>query len=1627
MKGSKVRAEPGPPLAGSRTVLDGRSAIDVIEGAIARAGGGPSTKTLADSWAAAVTAGMSMAGMRTAFATRRQLTALHESLYADAGKRLTYVLNVASRSATKQGPSSNPGHDDYHAVDDAGLFQLFAHDVQSAADYAVIAHRIAELSLTPGLVAYDTGHAIQTLRLADDELLDTYLGSPDDAIDSPTPAQRLVYGERRRRIPQLFDVDYPAMLGATQSPESYAQGVAAQRPFYADHVAELANRAFAEFAELTGRSYARVGGHWLDDAEYLIVAQGSVVPIAEAVCDHLRATRWIRLGVLNLTMFRPFPGDLLSQQLSRRKGVTVLERVDQPFAADPPLLAEIRATMSQAVENGRARQTPPYPGLAGCKATEVPPFYSGTYGLGGRAIHGSDIMAVVTNMVGRGAGRRHFYLGIDFIRPGTRLPKQQVWQDQLLDQYPHVADLTLPPGPPLNLLPADTVGARVLGLDTDSSMSATSRTFVAVADLLGMSLQACPRIVAGAAGPRPVLDVSVVSGPLRAGPSLDHVNVAIAAGAHAFANAPLLDELVEGGVLVVERRGTLEDTWRQLPALVRRTVVARRLRAYALDLSDIADRATTSPDRDRLRAAALVGALCRVSGLVERTGLSEGALLDGLRPRLATEFANDDVEACVHAVMRGFKTLVELTPADYAHVSEEPVGALPVMPAVLGRTNVTEGIAHGGRFWERVGVLNTLGQEGLADPYAALGAIPAATSAMRDMTATRETVPAFVPERCTGCGVCWVQCPEAAIPGVVSDVADLLGAAIATVEADRRCDRMRQVVKPLAGEVRRLVKAGPFASLADVVSTAYGTVAGKLGLDGERRDALDVEFAAVRAALADFPAARTDRFFAAHEQQAKGTGGVLSVTVNPTACKGCGICVDACPEDALRAVPQTGDVVETLQRNWTLWQHLPETDDRYLDDGDDAVTSLLLKQSVYQSMTGGDDLEPGSAQKTALHLVLSAVSAVAMRRAKEQVTRLTVLIEGLDRKARGLLASDAKVDDAGSLTPGPGGGFYVPMDHAKRGHLERISSMLRDLTDLRWRYTEGPGGKGRAACGMTNDGSTAWGSTYPYNPYPFPWVSHLLHDAPSVATGVFEGQMRTMARGFAAVRRAELELADEYDPDEHDASLSALDWRQFSDEELALCPPVLAVGGAPTMLDLGFQNLSRLLATDRPLRVVVFDTPGQTDPAGPATRRRDLSLLAIAHRQAFVLQSSLATPSHLLSGVTRGLGARGPALFILHSPPAGWSGPAAEEAKLALESRVLPALVYDPDGGPSLAEQLTLEGNPAPERTWPTYELVYADDSGAERTMTLPVTVADWAAAQPDLRRHFTRPAGSGASDDLLRFDEYLAAAPSDREGRSPFIYVVEGDRRLGRRIVSAEIVSLAAERQAAWRHLRQLAGHDLPERVRTRVTAPVEAEFARRMKDLEAQHQARMSDVESRYPALVARRLVEGLIRAAGDGSMTVAELIRRAASAPGVVPLSVAADGNGSGVDTPTAPAGVVMPPQAAPETVVDAAPAPAAEPAPAPAGAEPEEADEGLAMDPYIQSELCTSCDECININKKMFAYNKQKQAYIKDPKAGTFRQLVMAAQKCPVSIIHPGTPQNPDEPDLDKWIAQAARFQ
>ncbi len=1673
-----AKAPAAPQYPGTLEALDGSYAVVAMETAAGEAAGAypitPSTQ-MGEGWAAAVadgvrnvngrrllffepegehaaaavTAGMSMSGLRaTNFSSGQGIAYMHESLYAAVGKRLTYVLNVAARAMTKQGLNVHAGHDDYHAIDDTGFFQLFAKDVQEVADLNLISHRIAELSLNPGICAQDgflTSHVIESLRLPERELIKAYLGDPADQIPSPTPAQRMVFGETRRRIPEMFDLDYPAMLGVVQNQDSYAQGVAAQRPFYFDHIVGLTDQAFEEYAALTGRRYARVAGYRLDDAEYVIVGQGSVVSNAEAVADYLREKRGLKLGVLNLTMFRPFPADLLSHALSGKKGVVVMERTDQPLAVDPPLLREIRSAMSQAMEQGRTTGGElPYPGVAALKASQVPDFFSACFGLGSRDLQPGDIVAAVDNMLPSGARKRQFYLGIDFVRRDTRLPKLQIWQERMLDSYPEVGELSLPSAGNINLLPEGSTAVRIHSVGGWGAITMGKNLAMTAFEMFGMQIKANPKYGSEKKGQPTTFYAVLAHDPIRLNCELKHVDVVLSPDPNVFRHSDPLAGLAEGGTFVIQTDLAPEAFWLTLPAQARNTIRERKIQVYVLDAFAIArEEASDVELRYRMQGAAFLGAFFRASPMLKQEEVTEARLFEGIGAQLQKKFGHRGtavVEDNVRVIRRGFDEVHVVEPV--ASLTADAPGAVAHIPRMLDVADAQPGIGNPGRFWEQVCSSCTTGLDGIADPFAAISAIPAATGAVRDMSGVRMEIPAFVAENCTGCAQCWTQCPDAAIPGLVNSPEDILNAVVTAAANGNRLERMRPIVKPWAREVQRLLAREPELAVPAAFAKGYASVADKMGWDADRRAATDAEAGMVQQRVAEFPLARTGPFFDAVEGQAKGTGGLLSVTVNPEACKGCNLCVDVCPDGALVTVRQDDDSLALLRRNWEVWQELPDTDDRFVnvsdvDEGIGVLSSLLLKKATYRSMVGGDGACMGCGEKTAVHLIVSAIFASMQHRVKDHLVHLEALITALDGSARELLASDADLEAAARGTDAAA----VPVDAAKREQLARLTKTIAELRDLKWRYQAGPSGAGRAPLGMSNSTgcSSVWGSTYPYNPYPFPWVNHLFQDSPSIAIGLFEAQMRKMADNVSLVRRAELLRDGSYDPDTHDEQLSSLTWAQFDDDEFALCPPILAMGGDGAMLDIGFQNLSRLLASGKPIRVVVLDTQVYSNTGGQACTsgftgqvadmsgfgkaqhgktevRKELALLAIAHRGVYVHQTSQAAASHLIGGVLRGLHKRRPVLINVYTPCPVEHGLADDwsqhAARLALESRAFPFLTFDPDAGPTYADQLSLDGNPSVDDLWPTYTLRFVDESGSEEALELPVTIADWAATEARFKQHFKEVPASEWNEEMRPFHEFFLLSPEDREGLTPYILGLTRERTLRRLRVSREIVQLAEERQMFWSQLRQLAGLEVAPSVRDLVAASLEEEFESRSAALRAEYEAKLTDLRASYPAQMARQLATALLSKAG-GSAAVAEFLAELPAA--TMPP------NGTAVAT--AP---VAPP--APTTAPAAAPAPApssAAPAPAPAAATDDD-EEGMVLEAWIDSARCTTCDECTNINKKLFAYNADKQAYIKDPTAGTFKQLVTAAERCPVAIIHPGTPLNSKEKDLEKWIARAAKF-
>ncbi|MEW5789461.1 MAG: 2-oxoacid:acceptor oxidoreductase family protein [Pseudomonadota bacterium] len=1556
--------------------------------------------------AAGVTAGMAMTGLRSVNFTSAQGAAfMHESLYGAVGKRLPYVLNMGCRAITKATLNVHCGHDDYHCVDDTGFIQVFAKSAQEAADLNLIARKTAELSLTPAIMGMDgflTTHLIEPVLVPEKGLIEEYLGRPDDLIPTPTPAQEIIYGPQRRRVPAIWDVDSPVVSGGVANQDAHMQATAAQRPYFFQHIPAILDQCMAEFGQLTGRKYGRIDTYLCDDADYVILGMGSMTVQAAAVADWLREHRKLKVGVVNLTCFRPFPGDLLGHVLKGKKGVAVLERTDQPLSEDLPLMREVRATVTKCVENGMDATS--FPGYAAYKAGEMPRLYSGCYGLGSRDLQPEALVATVENMTEKGAHKKFFYLSIDFVRDQAANPKQEIHQQELLAAYPKIKELALRGSENPNLMPRGAIAVRMHSVGGWGAVTTGKNLAMTLFELLGWDIKANPKYGSEKKGQPTTYYLSAAPEPIRVNCEYTHVDVVLSPDPQVFGHTNAVAGLSKGGVFIIQ--SNLPDAaalWASFPVHIQKYIAENDIRVFYLDAFTIAREESSNPDLQlRMQGNAFQGAFFHASDVKERAGLTEENLFKAIENQLKDKFGKKGqrvVDDNLRVVKRGYTEIHEI-PAEVKKVGarQAPAAKLAAaLPIMLKRLPENDGklmkAADVHRFWEQTGnfYISGKGSDNLADPFMGMALIPAVTGVYRDMTQIRFEHPVWIAENCTACGNCYTQCPDSAIPGLVSTVADVLNTAVTNIEMSGRPTRflrkgIRNIEKKLRGVLDR-DGLNVHALLKQAVEDAMHED------PNQGNAAMEEEYHLLEREIGGFQFATTKPYWTNKEKKAKGSGGLFSITINPYTCKGCALCVDVCDDDALKMVTQTAETIDALRNDWRFWLDLPTTPKEFgrIDDLDEkigALETLLLDKKNYNSMACGDGACLGCGEKTAIHLFTSTVTALMQPRVESFVAKLDGLIDGLEKHLRMKLTETVDLSNTGAvlaaveaskgqdLTLANLSESLKQQSHAQPidpAWLKWVTQLLARLKDLKWRYVEGPTKRGRAEMGIVNStGCTSvWGSTFPYSPYPFPWTSHLFQDSPSVAMGLFEGHMAKMADGFKAVRMAEIELNGGYNPAEHDAQFTYFNWEKFSEEEWKLCPPVVSVGGDGAMYDIGFQNLSRALMTGMPVKILVVDTQVYSNTGGQACTsgfisqvadmspygkkdhgkkeiRKEISVIGMAHRSAYVMQGAISNPTHLIESYIDGLNSRRPALFNIYAvcPPEHGVGDdtAVEQSKLAVESRAYPLFRYDPDLGTTFSECVSLEGNPDMDAEWPVYTLEYKDEEGKVQKMELPMTFADFALTEGRFAKQFRKAPQETWNDDMVPVADFLKLSADERDGKFPFIWAVDKKQRLMRVIVSAELVNSCEERQQFWQQLRDVAGLN-KEAVDTEAIA----------------EQAR-------------------------------AELL-------GKISASLASFGTGIPVDA----------------QAVAAAPA-AGKPAAGPDGYE--------AV--YIDTPECTACDECTKLAPKTFAYNDDKKAIVINPQGSKFADLVKAAEKCTAGCLHPGTPWNMSEPGIDKLMVRAAKY-
>jgi ferredoxin len=478
-----------------------------------------------------------------------------------------------------------------------------------------------------------------------------------------------------------------------------------------------------------------------------------------------------------------------------------------------------------------------------------------------------------------------------------------------------------------------------------------------------------------------------------------------------------------------------------------------------------------------------------------------------------------------------------------------------------------------------------------------------------------------------------------------------------------------------------------------------------------------------------------------------------------------------------------------------------------------------------------------------------------------------------------------------------------------------------------------------------------------------------------------------------AMRVASLEARDAYRPDLHDGRLARFGVSDLGGEERRRLHGVVVLASAET-LRAALGPLLELLASGRPVCVLAPCSLGDLAAAGARTgpgSALDLARVAIGLQVAAVWQTSCHEPGHVAECLARALRASRPSLVVFGVPSTDAAIPESVQLAAAHLGRLLPLFRYDPDRGETWAERFDVEANPEP--TLRRVEVSIPREG--QQDLREVFTPAHAVAALGSPTRGILRIAREAWAADQVPLGEYLDA-DTDAAAGLPYVSIEGEDGRLDRAIVSRELTTLCRERLLAWRAIQELGGVDNEHARRAAAAARAEAGEAAdaQRRELEESHREEVEEVRSTTAAEAIDRLVAALMQ------------------------LDLDAVGPASVLSGPPATSG---------EPASQASP-PAAEPA---APAEPAAADEDddasdLLGAAYIDSALCTTCNDCININPKLFRYNGDKQAEIADLDAGTFEELVLAAEKCPARCIHPGTPRDGDPGVTDELLQRASAF-
>ncbi len=276
----------------------------------------------------AVHGSLQAGALASTYTASQGLLLMIPNMYKISGELLPGVFHVSARSVAAQALSIFGDHSDVMSTRQCGFAMLATSSIQQIMDIAPIAHLTAIKSRIPFIHFFDgfrTSHEIQKVEYFENEDMEKLLDW--DAVD------------RFRK--NALNPDHPFTRGTAQNPDIYFQSREAANKFY-ENIPDIVEDYMQEITKMTGRTYHPFTYHGAKDAEYVVVAMGSICDTLVETVNYLN-DQGRKVGLITVHLYRPFSEKYFRKALPKSvKKIAVLDRTKELGANGEPLYLDVK-------------------------------------------------------------------------------------------------------------------------------------------------------------------------------------------------------------------------------------------------------------------------------------------------------------------------------------------------------------------------------------------------------------------------------------------------------------------------------------------------------------------------------------------------------------------------------------------------------------------------------------------------------------------------------------------------------------------------------------------------------------------------------------------------------------------------------------------------------------------------------------------------------------------------------------------------------------------------------------------------------------------------------------------------------------------------------------------------------------------------------------------------------------------------------------------------------------------------------------------------------------------------------------------------------------------------------------